>query len=130
MTHAEGTYKSNTWEESAYDEAEGQPKLARAEVTNAFSGDIEGESTLQYLLAYQDEDAASFVGIERVSGRIGDREGTFVLQHSGTYAAGIAKGEWFVVPGTGTGKLTGLTGSGGYQADHEGASYTLDYQFA
>lgn len=128
MIHGKGTFKGKSWDETPYDEAEALPKMARAEVTNSFAGDIEGESTQQYLLAYQDEDSANFVGMERVTGRIGDREGSFVLQQNGTYENGIAKGEWFVVSGTGTGSLTGLRGSGGFQADHEGATYTLDFE--
>jgi Protein of unknown function (DUF3224) len=128
MIHGKGTFKGKSWDETPYDEGEALPKLARAEVTNSFAGDIEGESTLQYLLAYQDEESANFVGLERITGRVGGREGSFVLQQNGTYENGIAKGEWFVVPGTGTGGLTGLRGSGGFQADHEGATYSLDFE--
>jgi hypothetical protein len=126
-THGTGTFQGKSWDEVAYDEGEGRPKLSRASVTNVYTGDIEGESTLEYLLAYQNDETANFVGIERVNGRIGDKSGSFVLQQSGTYEAGIAKGNWFVVPGTSTGELTGLRGEGGFEANHDGATFTLDY---
>ncbi|MFL5759504.1 MAG: DUF3224 domain-containing protein [Thermomicrobiales bacterium] len=127
-SHATGTFAGKSWDEETYDEAEGRPKLSRASVTNAYSGDLEGEGKLEYLLAYQHDDAASFVGIERVVGRIGDKSGSFVLQQSGTYENGVAKGEWFVVPGTGTEELTGLRGEGDFEASHESAAFTLDYE--
>jgi hypothetical protein len=127
-THGKGTFQGKSWDEVAYDEGEGRPKLSRASVTNVYSGDIEGESTLEYLLAYQDDEAANFVGIERITGRVGEKSGSFVLQQSGTYEAGIAKGNWFVVPGTGTDELTGLRGEGEFEANHDGATFTLDYE--
>jgi len=120
-----------SWEENPYQEMEGGRKLTRASVTNAFSGDIEGESTLDYLMAYSDDDTAFFVGMERIDGRIGDRAGSFVLQQTGTYKDGTVNASWIVVPGSGTGELVGLTGEGGFVwAGHEAKStaYGLDYE--
>jgi hypothetical protein len=129
-THATGTFDGKTWDEKPYSEVDGGAKLSRASVTNAFHGDIEGEGTLEYLLIYRDDGSASFVGVERVVGRVGGRLGSFVLQHGGTYEGGTAKATWFVVPGSGTGDLRGLRGEGGLVAQHgPSASYTLDYDF-
>ena len=128
-THATGTFEPKTWDEQPYDENDGV-KLTRASVTGIFRGDIEGETRLEYLMAYPSDTYASFVGIERVVGRVGGRSGSFVLQHGGTFEAGVAKGSWFVVPGSGTGELRGLRGSGDLVAEHgSAASYTLDYDF-
>ena len=66
--------------------------------------------------------------MERVVGRVGNRSGSFVLQHSGTFSGGIAKETWFVVPGSGTGELGGLRGEGGSASGHaESYALTLDY---
>jgi Protein of unknown function (DUF3224) len=74
--------------------------------------------------------AASFVGIERVSGSVGGRSGTFLLQDQGTLKGTTVSGEWFVVPGSGTGELTGLRGEGGFTAElGQGADITLEYWF-
>src|SRR5262249_60895969 len=62
-THATGTFEGKSWNEQPYDEPEGRPKLARASVSNAFHGDVEGESTLEYLMLYRDGGSASFVGL-------------------------------------------------------------------
>jgi len=135
-THATGTHDMKTWDEKTWD---GKPanevsgaKLTRASVTNSFHGDIEGEGTLEYLMPYRDDGSASYVGLERVVGRIGDRRGSFVLQHSGTYESGTATTAWSVVPGSGTGDLRGLCGEGGFVARHgdQQVPFTLDYDLA
>src|SRR2546426_964028 len=111
---AKGTFDVKTWDEKPYDEMEGGPKLTRASVTQSHSGDIEGEGTLEYLMVYRDDSSASFIALERIVGKVGSRPGSFVLQGTGAFEGGIAKGEWLVVPGSGTGDLRGLRGEGGF----------------
>ncbi len=128
--HATATFEVKAWEEKPYDEIDEGPKLTRASVTKSFSGDIEGEGAVEYLMIHRDDGSASFVGLERVVGRVGDRSGSFVLQHTGTFEGGTAKTTWFVVPGSGTGALRGLRGEGGFASAHaERYSITLDYDF-
>src|SRR5262245_14946459 len=103
MTRARATFEVKTWEEKPCDPVEGAPKLTRATVTKVFHGDLEGEGKVEYLMLYREDGSASFVGLERVAGRLGGRAGSFVLQHSGTFEAGTAKTTWSVVPGSGTG---------------------------
>lgn len=127
---ATATFEVKTWDEKPYGEVEGGPKLTRASVTNSFQGDIEGEGTLEYLMVYPGDDSASFVGLQRVVGRLGDRSGSFVLQISGKFENGTASETWFVVPGSGTGELRGLRGQGGFASGHAQAyTVTLDYDF-
>ncbi|MGH2534148.1 MAG: DUF3224 domain-containing protein [Thermomicrobiales bacterium] len=128
---AKGEFTMQTWDEQPYEEFEGGGKLTRAHVTNAFRGDIEGRSTLESLLAYRDDDYACFVGIERVTGRVGERSGSFVLQHRGTWDDGVVTAAWFVVMGKATGELSGLRGEGGYlwdgSHDRHTTPFTLEY---
>jgi hypothetical protein len=71
---------------------------------------------------------ASFVGIERVTGRIAERRGSFLLQDAGTLEGNLVQGDWFVIPGSGTGEPAGLRGEGGFAAElGQHASITLDY---
>jgi hypothetical protein len=132
-THATGTFEIKSWDEKPYEELDGDARLTRASVTSTFHGDIEGEGTSESLMAYPGGDSAGFVGYQRIIGRIGGRSGGFVLQVSGTYADGVAKAEWFVVPGSATDELRGLRGTGGYVARHGESSnvpITLDYELA
>ncbi len=128
-THATGTVEGKAWDEKPYTEIVGEQKLARASVTNAFHGDIQGQGTLEYLLFYRDDRSGSFIGLERVVGQVGNRPGSFVLQHSGTFEGGTVKATWFVVPGSGTGDLRDLRGEGGFVAEHgqQHTPFTLDY---
>ena len=80
--------------------------------------------------AGQADGSASFVGIERITGTLGGRTGTFLLQDAGTVQGSIVSGDWFVIPGSGTGQLAGLRGEGGFRANlGEGAQVHLDYWF-
>ena len=128
-TRATGTFEMRRWDERPYNEIDGELKLTRSSVINDFRGDIEGQGTLEYLMVYLDEDHAGFVGLERVVGCIGERRGSFVLQHSGTYKSGKATTVWSVVPGSGTGDLGGLRGAGGFVARHgdRQVPFALDY---
>jgi hypothetical protein len=113
-----------------YDQTENAPDLVEIHITEAFHGDIEGEGTVRFLQAIRKDGSASFVGIERVTGTLAGRRGTFLLQDSGTLEANTVSGSWFVVPGSGTGDLIGLRGEGGFTAAlGQRADITLDYWF-
>lgn len=119
-----------TYEPKPYQEKEDGPALVEIHVTETFSGDIEGDGVVRFLQAVRDDGSASFVGIERITGQIGDRKGSFLLQDAGTLVGNTVEGEWFVIPRSGTDGLEGLRGEGGFTAQvGEGASITLDYWF-
>lgn len=127
-SQATGTFAIKSWDEKPHDTLSGDIKLTRATVVQSFTGDIEGDGKVEYLMVYREDGTASFIGLQLVSGRIGDRYGSFVLQNDGEFEAGTAKAAWTIVPGSGTGGLRGLTGSGGFEATHDGeATFTLDY---
>ena len=115
---ANARFAIKAWDEKPYFEASGQPKLTRASVTKTFSGDIEGEGRVEYLMMYRADGTASFVGLERIEGRIGDSTGSFVLQRIGAFEGGQARESYSVVPGSGTGDLEGLEGGGSSSVGH------------
>lgn len=95
-----------------------------------FTGDMRGESTVLALQVLRQDQYASLVSLQRFSGTLGDRQGTFVLQGSETVESGKIKATWFVVPGSGTGDLSGLRGDGGFEGEFgKGSIGTLDYWF-
>jgi hypothetical protein len=129
-TRAKAVITVHKYEPAAYEEPAEGPALTRIHVEESFSGDISGHGVVEFLQAARADGAASFVGIERVTGVVGGREGTFLLQDAGTVQDSIVIGDWFVIPGSGTGKLAGLRGSGGFRANlGEGAQVHLDYWF-
>jgi Protein of unknown function (DUF3224) len=127
---ATGKIAVKTYEPTAYEQPADGPALVRIHVVENFSGDIEGKGVAEFLQTARGEDEASFVGVERVSGKIGNKSGTFVLQDQGTLQGTTVSGTWFVVPGSGTGELQGLRGEGGFAAElGQGANIRLDYWF-
>ncbi len=125
---ATGSFAVKSWDEKPYSEIEGQPKLVRADVVYSYQGDLEGEGKIEYLMCYSGNNIAYFIGYERVTGRLGGRSGSFVLQHNGTYEGGAVKDTLTIVPGSATGDLSGLQGSGVGGGDGE-AVFSLDYVF-
>ena len=117
MSKANARFAIKKWDEVPI--AEGtQPRMTRASVTKTFTGDIEGESHVEYVMVYRADGSATFVGMERISGSIGGKNGTFVLQRVGTFENGQAKESYSVVAGSGSGELEGLTGSGQSDVGH------------
>ena len=125
----DATFQVTAWDEAPYDEAEGAPRLTRASVAKTFTGGIAGEGRVEYLMTHRADGTASFVGTERVTGRIGDREGSFVLHHDGVFEGGAASADCTVVANSGTAGLAGISGHGRYAATGREADFTLDYDF-
>jgi hypothetical protein len=128
---ANARFAIKRWDEKPYSEGQDQPRLTRASVTKTYTGDIEGEGQVEYLMMYRSDGSATFVGIERVVGRIGGKTGTFVLQRTGIFENGQAKESYSVIPGSATGDLQGLLGDGssavGHGMEHP---FALSYELA
>jgi len=116
-------------EAEPYDQAAGVA-LRELRLTETFSGDIEGESPVRALQLLRDDKSASQVSLQRFRGKVGGREGSFVLQGSEIVENGKIRATWFVVPGSGTDELAGLRGEGGFEGEFgKGSEGTLDYWF-
>jgi hypothetical protein len=126
---AEAKIAVQSSEAEPYDQTE-SPSLMEIRLTETFTGDIEGESPVRALQVLRDDKSASLVSVQRFRGRLGGRQGTFVLQGSEIVENGKIKATWFVVPGSGTGDLSGLRGEGGFEGEFgKRSDGTLDYWF-
>ena len=110
MTTATATFGIKSWDETPWHEGKDGRKLTRATVVKTYSGDLEGEGTMAYVMAYSSEAAATFVGLERVEGRLAGRTGSFVMKDDGVFSDGVAASSFEIVEDTGTGDLHGITG--------------------
>jgi hypothetical protein len=104
----------------------------RMAIAKRFHGDLEGTSQGEMLSFMTDtKGSAGYVAIEKVTGTLGGRSGTFVLQHSGTMNRGEAGLSVTVVPDSGKGDLAGLSGAMkiviGPAGEH---TYAMEYAFA
>ena len=110
---ANSRFTIKSWDEKPYSEGQDLPRLTRAAVTKAFTGDIAGEGHVEYLMIIRSDGSATFVGFERVVGQLAGKAGSFVLQRTGIFENGVAKeSDAVVVSGSGTGELRGLRGEG------------------
>ena len=110
MHHAEGTFEV-TMKPEPLSEVAGKTTLQRMSLDKVFHGQLEGTSRGEFLAAGSADGSGGYVAMERVTGTLDGRAGSFVLQHSGTMTAKVPELSVTVVPGSGTEKLVGLRGS-------------------
>ena len=129
------TVTAKTWEENRVGDVDPAHAVAQARFTTEWRGDVTGTSTCWLLISYVAGDPADpqslegpYVGYEQVQATIGDRSGTFVLAATGEHTDSAARTSVTVVPGSGTGDLAGITGSGSYAATAMEYTLKLDYR--
>ena len=125
--HASGTFAVKLIPQPPEDKADGST-LGRMSIDKQFHGDLEGASKGQMLSAMTDvKGSAGYVAIERVTGKLNGRSGSFVLQHSGSAIRGATQLSVTVVPDSGTGQLVGLAGTMTITIADGKHSYDLEY---
>ena len=104
--------------------------LSRLTIDKRFHGDLEGISKGEMLALQTDtKGSAGYVALERVTGKLKGRSGSFVLQHSATMNRGEPESQITVVPDSATGDLRGLSGSMSIAVAADGAhSYQFDFK--
>lgn len=106
-------------------------KLGRMSLDKQFHGDLSGAGKGEMLTAFTEtEGSAGYVAIERVVGTLHGRSGGFVFQHTGTMDRGAQQLSISVVPDSGSGELTGL--SGVFHIDNADGNhfYTFEYSLS
>lgn len=125
---AAGTFTVTSWQEDTHAELSSQEKITKAQMGFRLAGDLAGDLVSDTFMYYRADGTAEYTGLQRFSGEVGGRSGTFVMVADGDYDGAQARSSWRVVPGSGTGGLAGLRGSGTSVASAEPpGSYTLDY---
>jgi hypothetical protein len=125
--HARGTFEVKL-KPLVSDEPVEEATLGRMSIDKQFHGALEATSRGQMLTAGTSvKGSAGYVAIERVSGRLDGRSGTFVLQHSGTLTRGLPELTISVVPDSGTDQLVGLLGKMAIKNDDGKHSYEFEY---
>jgi len=93
------------------DDQSDDPLLNRMTIDKQYHGELEGAGKGQMLTAGTEvKGSGAYVAIEKVSGTLMGRAGTFILQHTGTMDNNAPQLTITVVPDSGTGELKGLTG--------------------
>lgn len=130
MPTARGTFEVTMEPDPPFLEQDGLT-LNRTVVRKELSGDMVGASEAQMLAAFTAvPGSAGYVAIEHFVGSVDGKSGSFALQHSGVMSKGDARLSVTIVPDSGAGELTGISGTleiGNEEGHH---SYVLHYEFA
>lgn len=122
------THASGTFEVKLAPQATDAADLGRMSIDKQFHGDLQAASKGEMLSAMTAvQGSAGYVAMEKVTGSLKGRTGTFVLQHTGLMNRGTPQLTITVVPDSGTGQLEGLSGTMAIQVEGGKHSYTFDY---
>jgi Protein of unknown function (DUF3224) len=131
---AKGTGIVKHWEEKTHEQISPHMKMTKASVEYAFEGEINGKALVEYLMFYryvdpedQHKSSATYVGLMAFSGKLSGKEGSFVLEDTGTFDSGTAVSTLRIISGSGLGELNQITGTGNYRANQAGHLIELDY---
>jgi hypothetical protein len=130
MEHAKGSFEVKVIPQGDPDKKDGAT-LGRMSIDKQFHGDLEATSKGEMLSAMSNvKGSAGYVAMERVTGTLNGRSGSFVLQHNATMTRGKPELNIIVVPDSGTGQLTGLGGSMKINIVEGKHFYEFDYMIA
>lgn len=128
---AKAVFQIKSWKETPFSEAPDGPKLTKGSFVLVYEGDLRGEGILEELKVHFPGKCAVFSGFQRVTGKLGDRSGSFILKHTGRFVNGTVSSKQTVVPGSGTDGLKGLRGEMNLRtASAEEFPVTFHYRFA
>lgn len=126
MIQATATYENVHADESPISGAASQSTVSRGTRRRRFEGEVSGEGAADILIARGTaEDRLGYVATERFAGSVLDKPGTFLFQHGAMIDRGVLTPFGYIVPGTGTGELTGIRGEVRVGPD----TLTLTYDF-
>lgn len=126
--HASGTFEVKLSVQKADNTAAESAKLGRMSIEKQFHGDLEGTSVGEMLsVGTEVKGSAGYVAMERVTGTLHGRTGTFALQHSGTMTRGEPQLSVTVVPDSGTGELVAIEGKLMIKIVEKKHFYEFDY---
>ncbi|MBS0450983.1 MAG: DUF3224 domain-containing protein [Proteobacteria bacterium] len=103
--------------------------LGRMSLNKRFDGDLAATGQGQMLTAMTAvQGSAGYVAIERVTGTLHGKSGSFVFQHTGTMTRGAQQLSITVVPDSGTGELAGIAGAFRIQIIEGKHFYEFEYE--
>jgi hypothetical protein len=125
MTIATGTFEVKTQPQAQDDPA---PGFGRASLDKQYGGDLAGAATGVMLTAMTPTPgSAAYVALERFTGKLHGREGSFALQHAGSMCGGTQQLAISVVPCSGSGELTGIEGQLDIRIENGRHYYEFEY---
>ncbi|MBT3134254.1 DUF3224 domain-containing protein [Alteromonas sp. ALT199] len=123
----EGSFSITQWDEDTLSERSEGIKVSHASIKQVYSGEMSGESSVEFLMSYQSPMSAKFTGFETFVGVVNGLRGTVIFQHSGKFENGIASSDFESIKDAATGELASKTFRGSFKSRKSGkADYTLE----
>ncbi len=125
------SFSITKWEAHPIDAPADGPEQSRVVLAKEFSGELVGRSSGEGLFCGMSDPSAGagYVVSERIVGAIGERDGSFVIQHGGLMGPGHTPSTFgSIVPGSGTGDFAGISGTVVIAQSAQGHTMTLDYE--
>ncbi|KGK01627.1 DUF3224 domain-containing protein [Thalassotalea sp. ND16A] len=127
----QGVFQIINWEEESHQEFEQGGKQSHAKISQSYTGDISGSSSLQYLMNYTEEGKASFVGYETIAATLLGKTGQLVLKHEGIFENGVASSNFIIITANASDELVGISGTGSFTSIEGGkAEYCMEINFS
>jgi hypothetical protein len=129
MASAKGTFDVKITPQASDLAPEG-PNLGRMSLDKQYHGDLEASAKGEMITAagIAVKESAAYSAVERVTGALHGKKGTFALQHTGVMTRGTPSLNITVVPDSGTGELAGLTGKMDIIIEGKQHSYVFEYE--
>lgn len=125
-------FEVKKWEEHNTVTFENQGKINRSSVVYSYSGDMQGEGVVDYVMFYNPDKTGYFVGLEYFSGSIHGKKGTCIIQHRGTFTKEGQEAEdyttnvhWEIAAQSGKGELHHVKGHGNGQLIGHGPTFGM-----
>jgi hypothetical protein len=133
MKQADSTFSVVRWDRRQWNEQppvhHSNADLFQIEAIVQYHGALEGEGTIRFLLAENGDGKGGFVGLEKVTGHVAGRRGSFVFQHTGTFYNSHIVDTLIVLPGSGDGALQGISGTAMFDFPHRLEIYPFTFYF-
>ena len=129
MTTAKGTFDVKITPQASDLAPEG-PNLGRMSLDKQYHGDLQAAAKGEMITAagIAVKESAAYSALERVTGALHGKKGSFALQHTGVMTRGTPNLHITVVPDSGTGELAGLTGKMDIIIEGKEHTYVFDYE--
>jgi hypothetical protein len=128
MSHAKGTFDVELMPQKPDNAPARAAGVQRIAIEKQFRGDLLGTSSAEMLASGDGTTSGAYVAIEKFTGKLHDRSGSFVLVHRALMSRGVPEG-WSieVVPDSGTDELQGINGQLTIRIEGKQHFYELEY---
>ena len=121
-------FQVTVWDLKPFDETADSPTLSRGTVKKTFGGELKGESSGEILMYSAADGSAGYTIMDKVSGELCGRAGTFLMIHGATRTQNeTSRAVGIIAPNSGAGELRGISGTVEFKADENGKHIVLDF---